>query len=100
MAAGAGAVLEVSEAARVAPQLLTELSDSERTRALQRFRLLRPCLEDGVPLAQLARQHQLQLRTLQRWLHAYRYRGLVGLVRKSRRDRGQRALPAEVEHMI
>ena len=84
---GGRAVLEVSEAARIAPQLLTELSDSERARALERFRLLRPCLEDGVPLARLARQHHLQLRTLQRWLHAYRRSGLVGLVRKSRRDR-------------
>jgi putative transposase len=79
---------------------VTELSDSERANALERFRLLRPCLEDGVPLARLARQHQLQLRTLQRWLHAYRHRGLVGLVRKSRRDRGRRALPAEVEQLI
>ena len=46
------------------------------------------------------RQHQMQLRTWQRWLHAYRHSGLVGLVRKSRRDRGQRALSAEVEQLI
>ena len=54
MSVGGRAVLEVSEAARMAPPFLTELSDSEPTHALERFRLLRPCLEDGVPLARLA----------------------------------------------
>ena len=43
--------------------------------------MLRPCLENGVPLAQLSRERKLQLRTLQRWVRAYRQRGLLGLVR-------------------
>jgi hypothetical protein len=47
---------------------LTALTDEERARALARFRLLQPCVEEGVPLAQLARQHGVALRTAQRWL--------------------------------
>jgi transposase-like protein len=80
--------------------LLTELSDAERAGALERFRVLRPCLEDGVSLASLAREHGLRLRTLQRWLHAYRQRGLSGLARKSRSDRGQRLVSAEYQQLI
>ena len=68
--------------------------------ALERFGLLRPTLEDGVPLAHVARAHQLQLRTLQRWLRAYRQRGLAGLARKPHRNRGQRRLPSELEQLI
>src|SRR5437899_9686886 len=49
-------------------QLLTDVGEAERTRALERFQILRPCLEHGVPLAQLSRERKLQLRTLQRWV--------------------------------
>jgi hypothetical protein len=74
---------DASQSLADGPRLLAELRESERKRALERFDLLRPCLEDGVPLARLAREHEIQLRTLQRWLRAYRQNGLVGLVRKS-----------------
>jgi putative transposase len=47
-------------------------------------------LEDGVPLAQLAREHGIQLRRLQRWVRAYRQQGLDGLALHTRADRGQR----------
>jgi putative transposase len=67
---------------------------------LERFGVLRPALEDGVPLAHVARQHQLQLRTLQRWLRAYRQHGLAGLARKPHRNRGQRRLRSELEQLI
>lgn len=67
---------------------LTTLTDAERARALDRFRLLQPCVEDGVPLAPLARQHGMALRTAQRWLQRYRQHGLAGLVRQTRADRG------------
>ncbi len=82
-------------------QLLTDVSEAERTRALERFQILRPCLEHGVPLAQLSRERKLQLRTLQRWLRAYRQRGLLGLVRMSRADRGaRRRISADLEQLI
>ncbi len=49
-----------------------QLPETDRAAALRRFRVLRPHLEDGVPLARLARAQGLELRTLQRWLRAYR----------------------------
>ncbi len=79
---------------------LTVLTEPARQLALERFGLLRPCLEDGVPLAHVARQRGLQLRTLQRWLRAYRQHGLAGLVRKPYRNRGRRHLSTELEQFI
>src|SRR5258706_14529132 len=73
---------------------LTQLAEADRTAALARFRLLRPHLEDQVPLARVAREQGRELRTLQRWLRAYQQQGLAGLTRRARRDRGRRALPA------
>jgi transcriptional regulator GlxA family with amidase domain len=48
------------------PAPLTQLTESLRDLALQRFQLLQPYLEDGVPLTRLARAHGLKHRTLQR----------------------------------
>jgi putative transposase len=74
---------------------------SAQTQALERFRLLRPTLEDGVPLAQLARERGLQLRRLQRWVRAYREEGLDGLALHTRTDRGQRRrVSVELQHVI
>src|SRR4051812_41914370 len=83
-----------------APQLLTELSVAQRRHALERFRLLQPYLEEGVPLSQLAREQRIPRRTLHRWLHGYRQHGVAGLVRRSRADRGRRSIPLELEHLI
>lgn len=57
--------------------------------ALTRYRLLRPALEEDVPLARLAREAGIPLRTAQRWVAAYRRRGLAGLARGSRADAGR-----------
>jgi putative transposase len=57
---------------------------------LERFRTLRPFLEEGVPLAQIAREHDLSERTLRRWAKRYQQKGLGGLCRKSRADRRKR----------
>ena len=70
-------------------QPLATLSPAERARALERYRLLQPCVEHGVPLTHVAGQHDVPLRTLQLWLAQYRREGLVGLARRRRRDRGQ-----------
>jgi putative transposase len=86
--------------ARSQAALLTQFSEAQRRRALARFRVLRPCLENGVPLARLARERGLRLRTVRRWLQAYRERGLIGLVRKARADRGQRRVSPEVEQLV
>ena len=46
---------------------LSGLSEAERNRAFERFQLLRPFLEEGVPLARVARDRGLALRTVRRW---------------------------------
>ena len=62
--------------------LLTRFSDAERQQAMKHFAVIRPFLEDGVPLPTLAEQHGLALRTLRRWVARYRAHGLVGLLRE------------------
>ena len=42
---------------------LNGLSEAERALAFERFELLRPALEEGVPLARVARDRGLALRT-------------------------------------
>jgi transposase len=78
-----------------------ERSELARAHALERFYLLRPCLEDGVPLAQIAREQQVPLRTVQRWLQRYQQLGLTGLARTPRADHGsRRQVPQELEQLI
>src|SRR5215471_2310607 len=79
---------------------LTALTDQERAQAVARFEILRPFFHDHVPLTQIARQRQLPLRTLTRWVQRYRAAGLVGLVRKRRRDAGRHRLPATLQQLI
>ena len=66
---------------------LTELSERQRERALDRYRKLRPHLEQDAPLARVAREASLPLRTAQRWVSRYRRFGLVGLTRAGRPTR-------------
>ena len=70
------------------PTPLAALPPHERTRALERYRMLQPCVEHAVPLTHVAHQHGLPLRTAERWLAQYRRYGLAGLARRGRRDRG------------
>jgi len=76
------------------------LSAVQRDQALARWRLLRPPLEDGVPLAHLAEHADVAQRTLQRWLARYRTDGLPGLARPARSDKGRRRLPADLQLLI
>ena len=80
---------------------LTILTDAQRAEALRRFHLIRPFLEDGVPLTQIAREHQIPVRTLRRWVQRYRVDGLGGLSRPTRKDKDQRrAVTAQVQQFI
>jgi len=82
------------------PQL-SALSEAQRAQALERFVILRPALEQGVPQTQIARTHHLPLSTVQRWIKRYREGGLPGLVRKQRSDRGKlRGRPTELVQLI
>jgi putative transposase len=76
-------------------------SETSRQRAFQHFELLRAHLEDGRPLAAIARETSLSYRTLQYWLERYRASGLVALARKPRADRGRRRkLSAALQEVI
>jgi putative transposase len=81
--------------------LLTILSEDQRAQALERFVILRPTLEEGVPQTQIARTYNLPLSTVQRWIKRYRERGLLGLARQPRSDRGQpRGMPSNLVQLI
>ncbi len=69
---------------------LSTQSEHARAQAFERFKIIRPFLEEGVPLLTLAQHHERSARTLQRWVHHYQQGGLVALCRKSRADRGAR----------
>jgi putative transposase len=79
---------------------LSALSERQRQEALGRFVLLRPCLEDGVPVTQVAREHGVAPRTVERWLDRYRAHGLTGLARQARADRHRRRFPDELLRLV
>jgi putative transposase len=72
---------------------LATLSESGRAEAHRRWLVLRPHLDDGVPLTRVAAQSGIPHRTLQRWLARYRAGGLAGLSRTVRADRGRSRFP-------
>jgi putative transposase len=76
------------------------LTDQQRDQAYRRFGVIRPFLEDGVPLASVAREQSIPLRTLEDWVRAYRRDGLRGLARKRRSDVGRRQFPPELQALI
>lgn len=79
---------------------LTAFTEEERQEAMARFAVLRPHLNDGVPLSETARDADVPLRSAQRWLARYSASGLVGLVRAKRSDMGNRKLPVELVELI
>ncbi len=79
---------------------LAALAEAERARALERFHILEPFLEHGVPLPRIAAARGIPLRTLRRWVSRYRSEHLAGLARRPRADRGHHRLPAELERFI
>ena len=79
---------------------LTDLSEEERARALERYKLLQPYLDGQCSLQQVIETHGLKQRTTQRWVQAYRHIGLAGLVRKSRGDKNQHRLEPVLQQLI
>lgn len=53
-----------------------------------------------MPLARIAREQGIVLRTAQRWLRRYRAQGLAGLARLPRPDRGTRTFPPDLVRLI
>ena len=69
--------------------------------ALERFRIIRPFLEEGVALAAIARHHGIALRTARRWVSHYRTGGLAALTRSPRADKGShRALSLPLQELV
>ena len=80
---------------------LTTLSEAQRRQALERFAVLRPALEEGVSQTQIARDHQMALSTVQRWIKSYRGKGLAGLAPATRSDKGKpRSLPEQAITLV
>jgi putative transposase len=80
---------------------LVASTETQRTQALAHFYLIRPFLEDGVPLTHIAAEHQLAVRTLRRWVQQYRAYGLIGLSTAPRKDQGhRRSVTPELQHVI
>jgi len=80
--------------------LLSELDEQQRTVVMQRWQVLRPTVEDGVPLTVAAREAGVPLRSAQRWLTRYRNGGLAALARTTRSDQGNRRTPDELVALI
>src|SRR5271165_626624 len=73
---------------------LASIPEPGRKRALDRFRILQPYLEEGRPLNALAAS--IPYCTAHRWVTLYRKYGLSGLGRRARNDRGgRRAVSAQ-----
>ncbi|WP_171074869.1 helix-turn-helix domain-containing protein [Nonomuraea basaltis] len=82
------------------PAPLMGFSDAQRLEAIERWLLLRPHLEDDVPLAQVAGSCGVSERTLRRWRAAFQAGGLAGLVRRPRSDRGRARMPEPLRLLI
>src|SRR3954447_2328216 len=78
------------------PASFAALSEDQRVQAMARLTVLRPHLDDGVPITRTAAAAGVPLRTTQRWLARYRRDGLAGLTRAPRRDAGRHRLPADL----
>lgn len=76
------------------------LSEQQRMQAMARFAVLRPHLEEGVPLTRAAAAAGIPLRTAQRWLVRYRRGGATGLARPFRRDAGRHRASADLVALI
>ncbi len=74
-----------------------ELTDPERQAASERFCVIWPFLECGVPLKRIAEEQGKSLRTLRYWATLYRKSNIPALVpkRKCRSDRGKRRMREE-----
>jgi putative transposase len=79
---------------------LATLGEADRAEAHRRWLVLRPHLEDGVPLTRVAAQSGTPYRTLQRWLARYQADGLAGLGRAVRADRGRSRFPEPLRLLV
>jgi putative transposase len=82
------------------PPGIVALQEEQCQLAMDRFAVLQPHVEEGVPLVQAARVAGVPLRTAERWLARYRQTGLAGLARPVRSDAAAHTLPADLVALI
>ncbi len=68
--------------------LLVELTESQRALALKRFNIIKQCIEGGATRTEIAERNKISISTVKRWITQYNKEGLLGLVRKTRKDFG------------
>lgn len=69
--------------------------------SLERFHIIRPYIEESVPLSIITEESSLSKSTLKRWIKNYKEQGLAGLERKTRADKGKRRLIiVEIEQLV
>ena len=79
---------------------LAALDEQRRGQAMVRFAVLRPHLEESVPLSRAATVAGVPIRTVERWLARYRQAGLIGLARPARCDAGARRVHPELAGLV
>ena len=67
---------------------------------MRRWEVLRPHVEDGIPLSRAARDAGVAPRTAQRWLAAFRTGGLAALGRQPRADAGRLRTQTELVEVV
>ena len=77
------------------------MSKQQVESALEKYKVIHPYLEKEASLPQIAKRHNIGLRTLRKWVKTYRDEGLAGLDRKTRSNHGVRSsLTKELEELI
>jgi hypothetical protein len=71
---------------------LTELPEQQRQRAFDRYQMLRPHLEQDMPLARVAAEASLPLKTAQHWVSRYLRFGLARFICAGPADQGSAAV--------
>lgn len=79
---------------------LTAYSEEQRQKAMDKYRLIAPYLNREKSLRAVAEDSDVSKRTLQYWVSQYEQFGLVGLIRKRRRDSGIFKVEKEVQEEI
>jgi putative transposase len=68
--------------------------------ALERYKTIEPFLQRRATLEEISKQTKVAVRTLYRWVTAFKLRGLNGITPKARTDKGQhRSASAEVRDL-
>lgn len=68
---------------------IVELTEDKQKEALECYHIIKPFIEESIPLIRISEESSQSYRTLSRWVNQYRKYGLPGLVTKQRSDCGK-----------